>query len=141
MTESEVDAVSGATPASSHVSYSWDLTGSDGTVVSSGDYRFFVEGTLRWKNFVLYSGVITLGDSLVSVNAEAEYSYQGDGRYAALTSASVENDMIGPVTATFTKRSVKPLPSGMGISYTLFPRKNLPKFLQNIVMSTRKLLH
>ena len=102
MTESEVDAVSGATPASSHVSYSWDLTGSDGTVVSSGDYRFFVEGTLRWKNFVLYSGVITLGDSLVSINAVAEYSYQGDGRYAALTSDSVENDMIGPVTAIFT---------------------------------------
>ena len=101
-TSDEVDAVSGATPSSGPLSYAWDLTDMDGNTVPPGDYMFFVEGTLRWKNFVLYSGVITLGTEPVSVQANAEFTYDGDGRFAALTADSPENEMIGPVTAVFT---------------------------------------
>ena len=102
MTSAEVDAVSGATPGTGQQSYSWDLTDISGNTVPPGDYVFFVEGTLRWKNFVLYSGVITLGTEPVTVHANAEFEYEGDGRYGALDEDSVENNMIGPVTAIFS---------------------------------------
>jgi len=102
MTKDEVDAVSGATPKSGQLSYTWDLTDKNGNIVPPGDYMFFVEGTLRWKNFVLYSGMITLSTDLVTVQANAEFTYEGDGRYKALTSDSPEKSMIGPVTAVFT---------------------------------------
>ena len=102
MASAEVDALSGATPGSGPLTYAWDLTDADGNTVPPGDYAFFVEGTLRWRNFVLYSGVITLGADPVTVRADAEFTYEGDGRYAALTPESGENGMIGPVTAVFT---------------------------------------
>jgi len=105
MTEEEVDAVSGATPGSGMQLYTWDLTDDSGATVPPGDYIFFVEGTLRWKNFVLYSGVIPLGAETVTVQANAEFTYKGDGRYDALTEDSVENNMIGPVTAIYTPAS------------------------------------
>jgi len=101
MTNDEVDAVSGATPKSGQLSYTWDLTDMYGNIVPPGDYMFFVEGTLRWKNFVLYTGMITLSADHVIVQADVEFTYEGDGRYEALTSDSPENNMIGPVTAVF----------------------------------------
>jgi len=102
MTSAEVDAVSGATPRAGSLSYTWDLTDINGNAVAPGDYFFFVEGTLRWKNFVLYSGVITLGAEPVTAQADAEFTFEGDGRYAPLTETSTETTMIGPVTAVFT---------------------------------------
>ena len=101
MSKAEVDAVSAATPKAGTLSYTWDLTDIDGVIVPNGEYRFFVEGTLRWKNFVLYSGVIKVGDSPATAFADAEYIYEDSERYAALTDAAVENNMIGPVTAEF----------------------------------------
>ena len=105
MTAAEVDAVSGATPATGHQSYIWDLTDVSGNAVPPGDYIIFVEGTLRWKNFVLYSATIALGADPATVHATADFTYEGDGRYGALNDESVENSMIGPVTAVFTPTS------------------------------------
>jgi len=103
MTSAEVDAVSGATPKKDEsLSYTWDLTDMNGNTVAPGDYTVFVEGTLRWKNFVLYTGVITLGVEPVTIQANADFTFEGDGRYAALTETSGELGMIGPVTAVFT---------------------------------------
>jgi hypothetical protein len=101
MTESEVDAVSGATPQTGAQTYTWDLTNTDGNVVLPGEYRFFVEGTLRWRNYVLFSGEIMLGDSPVVVKADAEFIYEAAGRYGALTGNSPENAMIGSVQASY----------------------------------------
>jgi len=101
-TDLEVDAVSGATPSSGQLSYTWDLTDTNGTTAPPGDYIILVEGTLRWKNYVLYTGVITLGSDPVTIQATPEFTYEGDGRYEALNEESPENKMIGPVTATFT---------------------------------------
>jgi len=102
MQKSEVDAVAGATPGTGPQAYVWDLTDLFGETVLQGDYMFFVEGTLRWKNFVVYSGVITVGDTPVTVQAEAFFHYEGSDRYDALTADSIENNMIGPVMAVFT---------------------------------------
>jgi len=96
-----VDAISGATPQTCEVTCVWDLTDVDGNTVPPGEYRFFVEGTLRWKNYVLYSGVIEIGNDPATVQANAEFIYEGSGNQSALTSDSPENAMIGVVTVNF----------------------------------------
>ena len=96
-----VDAISGATPQNGEFICVWDLTDIDGNTVPSGEYRFFVEGTLRWKNYVLYSGVIEIGDASATIRADAEFVYTGSGNQSALTSDSSENNMIGAVTASY----------------------------------------
>jgi len=102
MSSSQVDAVSGATPGTGLQLHVWDLTDLDGNTVLQGNYKFFVEGTLRWKNFVLFSGIITLGNNPVTIEADAEFHYEGTDRYDALTEDSAENRMISAVIATFT---------------------------------------
>jgi hypothetical protein len=102
MQKSEVDAIAGATPKPGKLSYSWDMTDSGGNTVEPGEYRFFVEGSLRWKNYVLYSGVITIGGEAVTVIADAKFVYEASDGQAALTDDSPENAMIGTVTAVFT---------------------------------------
>ena len=98
-----VDAIAGATPkVSGSQSYAWNLKDINGSTVSPGEYKFFVEGSLRWKNYVLYSGVITIGDEPVTVQADVEFVYEKSNNQAALTDASPENAMIGAVTASFT---------------------------------------
>jgi hypothetical protein len=63
---------------------------------------FYVEGTLRWRNYVIYSGIISLGDEPETVIADVEFVYEASDGQAALTSSSTENAMIGAVTARFT---------------------------------------
>lgn len=88
----DIDAISGATPQTGSLTYTWDCTDLSGNPVPNGTYRFFVEGTLLWESNVLYSGEITLGDAQgVSVTAEATYSSQDEKN----------KDMIGAVTAVY----------------------------------------
>lgn len=109
MSKPEVDAITGATPGAGTLKYEWDLTGADGLAVPPGEYMFFVEGTLRWKNRVIYSGAIRIGDAPasvqadtpVSVQADAVYTYEESGKNAALTADAPENGMIGSVTANY----------------------------------------
>jgi hypothetical protein len=102
MTKAQVDAVTSATPKSGSVSYIWDLTDRNGEPVPPGEYTFVVEGSLRWKNRVVYSGVIDTGGEAVTVQAEAEYFYEGSDGQAALTADSPENTMITNVSVSFT---------------------------------------
>ena len=97
----DVDAITSATPKSGKLEYSWDLTDAAGTRVPDGTYRYFVEGTLRWKNSVLFSGEITLGQSAATAQATAEYSYAASDDAPALTANSPENGMLTNVSATF----------------------------------------
>ncbi|MFP3152944.1 DUF2271 domain-containing protein [Lachnospiraceae bacterium ZAX-1] len=101
MTKSEVDAISGATPKAGTLSYIWDLTHANGDTVSLGEYIFFVEGSLRWKNRVLYSGIIAIGDATATVEANAEYFYEVSDNQPALSSDSPENSMVSVATASF----------------------------------------
>ena len=101
MPGAEVDAVSGATPRTGSQSHLWDLTDLNGNIVIQGDYKIFIEGTLRWKNYVLYSGIISIGDAPVAIEAEAMFHFEGTGRYEALTADSVENKMITDVIMRF----------------------------------------
>ena len=99
--KSVADAVSGATPKSGSVSYVWDLTDESGARVPDGTYTFLVEGTLRWKNQVLFTGTITIGGEAVTTDAAAEYTYAASDEQAALTQDAPENGMIQNVTAVY----------------------------------------
>ena len=72
--KADFDAVAGATPQSGPVAYVWDLTYDDGEAVPAGTYRFLVEGTLRWKNYVLCAGEIEVGGENASVEASVEFA-------------------------------------------------------------------
>lgn len=102
LNKSEIDAITGATPKAGTLSYIWDLTDKNGDAVSLGEYNFFVEGNLRWKNRVLHSGNIMLEDHMPKiVQAEEFFFYNASDEQPALTADSPENTMIGPVTANF----------------------------------------
>ena len=101
MKKAEIDAIAGATPKSGSLAYTWDITDAQGNTVPPGAYRFCVEGSLRWKNRVLYSGVIEVGSASDMAEAEAESIYEGSGSQPALTADSPENNMVGKVTAIF----------------------------------------
>ena len=88
----ELDAVSGATPMSGTLTYIWDCTGKDGKSVPPGKYKVFVEGTLRWKSRVLYSGTITVGKNADTVRAQPQYSVKSDQH----------GNMLGAVIVTYT---------------------------------------
>ena len=99
-----VDAISGATPGTSgSQSCAWNLKDINGDTVPPGEYRVIFEGTLRWKNRVIYSGVVMIGDAPVTIQADAEFIYEGSDRQAALTTNSPENAMIGAVTVSFVR--------------------------------------
>ena len=101
MKKTEVDALTSATPKAGLLSYYWDLKNMNGNLVQPGVYNFFVEGTLRWKNHVLYSGKIKVGDGINSTQAVAKYTYAASDGQPALTSDSNENKMLRGVMASF----------------------------------------
>ena len=97
----KADGISGATPKSGSLSYVWDLTDETGARVPNGTYTFYVEGTLRWKNRVLFTGEITIGSEAAMADALAEYTYTDSDEQAALTQEAPENAMILNVTAQY----------------------------------------
>jgi len=105
MSKTEVDAITGATPKTGILSYTWDLTDNNDNAVSPGEYKFFVEGSMRWKNRVLYSGVINIGDNPATIQGDAEFIYQGSNNQPALSDSSTETSMISAVTANFIPAS------------------------------------
>jgi hypothetical protein len=102
--KTEVDAVSSATPRTEEVSVGFWFIGED--ELPPGEYRFFVEGTLRWSNQVLFSGIIDTSGDAVIVEAEAEYTYIDCDNHKALTVDSPENSMISNVVARFTPETI-----------------------------------
>ncbi|NLI53422.1 MAG: DUF2271 domain-containing protein [Clostridiales bacterium] len=97
----DVDAITGATPKSGALRFVWDLTDADGERVPDGTYRFFVEGTLRWKNQVLFSGELTLDGSAASAEATPQYAFEASPEQPALTDESPERGMITAVRAEY----------------------------------------
>ncbi|MCL2411014.1 MAG: DUF2271 domain-containing protein [Treponema sp.] len=72
----QIDAVSGATPSTGTLTYTWDGTDSEGRLVPDGEYTIILEGTLRWANQVYFRAPINLGQG--SVTAEVTVEYVGD---------------------------------------------------------------
>ena len=90
MSKAQIDAITGPTPKTGILRYVWDGTDSTGRAVSAGEYRVFVEATLRGENRVLYSAAIKRGEKGSAV-AQAQY----------FGSNTAERGMIGPVSVTY----------------------------------------
>jgi rhodanese-related sulfurtransferase len=104
----QVDAVSEATPKSGRLAYSWDLTLDDGRAVSEAEgFKYFVEGSLRWKNRALYSAEIDLSDGAAFFPAVQEYHFEESDDQQALTEDSPESGMILNVEAEFIPAKTK----------------------------------
>ena len=96
-----IDAITGSTPKPGALSYVWDLTDAAGTAAPEGTYRFCVEGSLRWRNRVLYSGEFEVGGGAASIAAEAQFFYEASEGQPALDGESPENGMITAVSAEY----------------------------------------
>jgi hypothetical protein len=64
MTDTEIDAISEATPSTGTLTLSWDMTDMDGSRVPDGIYTVKVEGTLYWGSNVLYTAQINTIDAV-----------------------------------------------------------------------------
>jgi hypothetical protein len=73
MTKAQVDALTGATPRTGALTYTWDGTDSRGAPVPAGNYVIVLEGTLRWENQVYYRAPIRLGQGPAAVQVSVEY--------------------------------------------------------------------
>jgi len=74
----DIDAITGATPRTGTLNYSWDGLDKNGNPAAAGEYHIFLEATLREDNRVLYSAVFTLGSGVAgAVNAEVKSVYFG----------------------------------------------------------------
>lgn len=63
MDETEIDAISGATPQQGHQHFEWDLTDDAGQKIPSGKYSVKLEGTLFWSSNVVYTGVFSVEEA------------------------------------------------------------------------------
>jgi len=84
-----VDALARPTPQAGALVYTWDGTNYAGQPVAPGEYRVFVEASLRWENRVVHTATIRLGEA---GRVAATARHYGDG--------TAERGMIGPVTVT-----------------------------------------
>jgi flagellar hook assembly protein FlgD len=88
------DATSGATPKSGLLTFTWDCTDQDGQPVPAGEYHFLVEGTIFWKDAILFEGVITVGSGESTAQAAASYT----------TEEAKKSDMITGVEAIYKQK-------------------------------------
>lgn len=92
MTSKQVDAMTGATPHTGVLTYTWDGTDDNGNRVPAGTYNFFVEGTLYWKSRVIYSGELVWGGA-------QQYSIPVKARH--FSPSSVNENMITGLKACY----------------------------------------
>jgi hypothetical protein len=90
LTSAQVDAITGATPKTGTLVYTWDGTDSSGKAVSTGNYVLFLEGTLRWENQVLYRAPISLGKEIMSWAVSAEYKGDAGADRAMISDVKVK---------------------------------------------------
>jgi hypothetical protein len=90
LTGAQVDAITGATPKTGTLVYTWDGADSSGKAVSTGNYVLFLEGTLRWENQVLYRAPISLGKEIMSWAVSAEYKGDAGADRAMISDVKVK---------------------------------------------------
>jgi len=80
MPKKDIDAITSATPRTGTQNYRWDGTDKNGNRLTAGEYKVFLEATLRGENRVLYSASVTLGsDQGSNVGAQVRTEYFGSG--------------------------------------------------------------
>jgi len=92
LAKKEIDAFTGATPKTGAQCYRWDGKDKNGNLAAPGEYRVFLEATLRDQNRVLYSASFT---PVSGRHAEAEVKAEYFG------SGTAERGMIEKVKVLF----------------------------------------
>lgn len=90
MSADELDAVSGATPRSGQHVHTWDGKDERGNVVTQGEYRIYVEGTLYWSSTVLYSGVVRWGGDKQTIRLTPAFSKEDQTNRNMITEVVAE---------------------------------------------------
>ena len=67
LTDAQIDAISGATPAASGVQTYSDFKDSQGKTVPAGNYKIYLEATLYNNSILLYSGAFSTNDNAKTV--------------------------------------------------------------------------
>ena len=66
LSDTAIDAISGATPRAGKQTFVWDMTDANGVRVSDGIYRIMLEGTLYWESNVLCTAVLNTAEPAAS---------------------------------------------------------------------------
>ena len=85
----QIDALTGATPRTGAVTFTWDGTDSRGSVVPMGEYVIILEGTLRWENQVMYRAPIRLGQGAATPAVTVEYTGDAGSDRAMINNVAV----------------------------------------------------
>jgi hypothetical protein len=93
--KAEIDALSRATPRNGALSCTWDGSGKNGISAPAGEYRIFLEATLKEDNRVVYSAPFTLGSGGAGRAEEAAVKTEYFG------SRTKERGMIGGVKVIY----------------------------------------
>ena len=95
MNKTQIDALSGATPKTGGIlNFTWDGTNNAGKQLPDGEYKIFIEGTLRNEYSVLYTLPVKLSEKHAAetlVDVQGKYSGTGKG----------EQNMISKVTVRY----------------------------------------
>jgi hypothetical protein len=89
MKKNEIDALSGSTPSTGKLNYRWDAADAHGRPVPAGEYRVYLEATLRGENRVLYSAVVKLGGEGGEAVVRSEYFGTGTDERGMIGGVSV----------------------------------------------------
>ncbi|MDR1931379.1 MAG: DUF2271 domain-containing protein [Spirochaetales bacterium] len=73
MGQKEIDAFTGATPSAGNQVFIWDGTDAKGNEVPAGDYRVYVEATLRGEDRVVYSAAVRLNTAPGEAGVSTQY--------------------------------------------------------------------
>lgn len=93
MSKKQVEAISGATPASGRQTYVWDGTDGGGASVKPGKYKVILEASLRDTERVVYSAEVDWGGKAEPLKVERQYFGE----------ATKDRVMIGDVTIRHLK--------------------------------------
>ena len=86
LTDGELDAFTGATPAESGLqTFTWDFTDQAGQPVAKGTYRFYVEATYNGASVVTHTGTVTYGAPAGDLAVETSYIEPSEDRKDMIT--------------------------------------------------------
>ncbi len=90
LTDEQMDAFTGATPAESGVqAFTWDFTDQAGQPVAKGTYRFYVEATYNGASVVTHSGTVVSDAPAGDLPVETSYIEKSDERIDMITDVKV----------------------------------------------------
>lgn len=86
MTDEQIDAVTGATPAQNGVqTFTWDFKDANGKQVPAGDYKIFLEATLYNNSIILYSGAFSTKDKAGEIKLTSTLTQEDESHKNMIT--------------------------------------------------------